>query len=94
MKPLILVTNDDGYTAPGLLALVSAVKDFGDVVVVAPELGQSGMSHAVTIKTPLRCTKVADSPIVVYKVNGTPVDCVKLAHYQILDRKPDRNNFV
>ncbi len=89
MKPLILVTNDDGYTAPGIAALIEAVEGLGEIVVVAPESGASGMSHAVTIKTPLRSELVSHNQIPAYKVNGTPVDCIKLAHDQILDRKPD-----
>jgi len=89
-RPLILVTNDDGYFAPGLHALTEMVKPYGDVVVVAPELGVSGMSHAITIKVPLRISKMSHHEnVTIYKVTGTPVDCVKLAINQILERKPD-----
>ena len=52
-RPVILVTNDDGITAPGIRSLVNAVKDLGDVVVVAPDKPQSGMGHAITIGVPL-----------------------------------------
>jgi 5'-nucleotidase len=89
-KPLILVTNDDGIDAPGLTALIDVVREYGDVVVVAPEHSQSGMSHAITIKQPLRTKVLADSPAFkMFSVNGTPVDCVKLAFNQLLDRKPE-----
>lgn len=90
-KPVILVTNDDGITAPGLRNLVEAVKDLGEVVVVAPDKPQSGMGHAITIGVPLRLTKVDDffNGIEAYHTSGTPVDCVKLAVDKILHKKPD-----
>jgi len=90
-KPIILVTNDDGITAPGIHALVNAVKDLGDVVVVAPDKPQSGMGHAITIGVPLRLDKVKDffDNAEAWQTNGTPVDCVKLAVDKILHRKPD-----
>jgi 5'-nucleotidase len=89
-KPLILVTNDDGYFAPGLHALIEMVKPYGEVLVVAPEQGMSGMSHAITIKNPLRITLLSkEIGVTIYKLNGTPVDCVKMAINQIADRKPD-----
>jgi 5'-nucleotidase len=89
-RRLILVTNDDGIEAPGLKALVDVVQDYGDVVVVAPEQSQSGMSHAITIKQPLRVKVLEETPSrKIFSVNGTPVDCVKLSLNQLLDRKPD-----
>ncbi|MBI9065882.1 MAG: 5'/3'-nucleotidase SurE [Salinivirgaceae bacterium] len=89
-RPLILITNDDGYFAPGLKVLIDMVKPYGDVVVVAPEQGVSGMSHAITIKFPLRVTKLeSEEGVEIFKVNGTPVDCVKIALNQLLDRRPD-----
>jgi 5'-nucleotidase len=89
-KPLILVSNDDGYFAPGLKVLIDMVKPYGDVLVASPEQGVSGMSHAITIKTPLRAAKISEEDnVVIYKINGTPVDCVKLALNQLADRKPD-----
>jgi len=88
-KPLILVTNDDGYFAPGLAALIDMVKSYGDVLVVAPELAASGMSHAVTIKHPLRAVKIKEEAnVTIYKVNGTPADCIKLGINQLANRKP------
>ncbi|MGN6533749.1 MAG: 5'/3'-nucleotidase SurE [Ginsengibacter sp.] len=90
-RPVILVTNDDGITAPGIHSLVNAVKDLGDVVVVAPDKPQSGMGHAITIGVPLRLNKVKDffEGAEAWQTNGTPVDCVKLAVDKILHRKPD-----
>jgi 5'-nucleotidase len=89
-KPVILVTNDDGIAAPGIHNLVEAVKDLGQVVVVAPDRPQSGMGHAITIGDPLRLYK-ADifGDIPAWQCSGTPVDCVKLARDKILHRKPD-----
>ena len=89
-KPLILVTNDDGITAPGIRSLVEVAKKFGEVVVVAPDSPQSGMGHAVTLTKPLRLHKTdifegVDS----YECSGTPVDCVKIAVDKVLHRKPD-----
>src|SRR5213595_852111 len=89
-QPIILVTNDDGITAPGLHNLVEAVKDLGKIVVVAPDKPQSGMGHAITIGTPLRLHKVnAFENIEAWQCSGTPVDCVKLAVDKVLHRKPD-----
>lgn len=89
-RPLLLVTNDDGVHARGIAALIDAVLEFGDVVVVAPHQSQSGMSHALTLKSPLRLKEVKkEDNLTVYELNGTPVDCVKMAFDKILDRKPD-----
>jgi 5'-nucleotidase len=90
-RPIILITNDDGITAPGIRSLVNAVRDLGDVIVVAPDKPQSGMGHAITIGVPLRLNKVEDlfEGIESWQTTGTPVDCVKLAVDKILHRKPD-----
>lgn len=88
--PTILVTNDDGITAPGIRALVEAMSEIGEVVVVAPDSPQSGMGHAITLNTPLRLDKVeVHGETLGYQCSGTPVDCVKLAVNKILKRKPD-----
>ena len=90
-KPLILITNDDGISAKGISALTEAIADLGDINVVAPDSPQSGMGHAVTISDILRI-KSAHFPIkgvTAHSTSGTPVDCVKLAIYKILKRKPD-----
>lgn len=92
MKPIILITNDDGVTAPGIRSLIEAVHDLGEVIVVAPDSPQSGMGHAITIGKPLRLDEVDifnDLGIKAWQSSGTPVDCVKLAHDVILHRKPD-----
>lgn len=89
-KPLILVTNDDGVNAPGIKVLIEMARKFGDVVAIAPDEGRSGMSHAITIKYPLRVNKIREEEgFTFYSCNGTPADCVKLALNHLLDRKPD-----
>jgi 5'-nucleotidase len=88
--PVILITNDDGIMAPGILSLVEAVKDLGKCVVVAPDKPQSGMGHAITIGQPLRLQPVSIfEGIEAWQCSGTPVDCVKLAVDKVLHRKPD-----
>jgi 5'-nucleotidase len=89
-RPVILITNDDGVTAPGITNLVEAVKDLGKIVVVAPDKPQSGMGHAITIGQPLRLHKMHSTDNVeTWSCTGTPVDCVKLAVDKVLHRKPD-----
>ncbi|HET8753850.1 MAG TPA: 5'/3'-nucleotidase SurE [Salinimicrobium sp.] len=91
-KPLILVTNDDGITAPGIRALIEVMKQIGDVVVVAPDSPQSGMGHAITISNTLFCDPVKLNDKLKHKefsCSGTPADCVKIATQEILHRKPD-----
>tara|TARA_B100000131_G_scaffold322968_1_gene379000 strand:- start:2273 stop:3043 length:771 start_codon:yes stop_codon:yes gene_type:complete len=90
-KPLILVVNDDGITSLGIRRLIAIMNDFGEVVVVAPDQPRSGMSHAITLNSSLSCESVIidAGPQIEYSCSGTPVDCVKLAINQILDRKPD-----
>lgn len=90
-KPLILVTNDDGITAPGLRTLIHIMNEIGEVVVVAPDSPQSGMGHAITISDTLYCKKekIDDGPQQEYSISGTPADCVKFAVREILNKKPD-----
>ncbi|WP_299057197.1 5'/3'-nucleotidase SurE [uncultured Polaribacter sp.] len=90
-KPLILITNDDGITAPGLRALIQIMNKIGEVVVVAPSSPQSGMGHAITIDSVLTCNPITidEGPQLEYTCSGTPADCVKLAVNEILNRKPD-----
>ncbi len=90
-RPLILVTNDDGITAPGIRALIEVMKDLGTVVVVAPDSPQSGTGHAITINNTLYINKVSadNAAIAEYSCSGTPVDCVKLAVNEIIGKKPD-----
>ena len=90
-KPLILVTNDDGITAPGLRTLIEVMNEIGDVIVVAPDSPQSAMGHAVTIDSTLfvETVKIDDGPQTEYSCSGTPADCVKLAKNEILNQLPD-----
>ena len=89
-KPLILVTNDDGYRAEGIRILAEAMRELGNVVVFAPENHQSGMSSAISSVHPLRCRMFAgEAGFTGYCCNGTPVDCVKLALNDILELQPD-----
>jgi 5'-nucleotidase len=84
-RPLILITNDDGYRAPGLLALRAAVADLGDVMVIAPDRERSACGQGITIKGPLTVEKIDDTT---YAVDGTPADCVILALANLLPQKP------
>jgi 5'/3'-nucleotidase len=90
-KPLILITNDDGITAPGIRTLIKVMNTIGDVVVVAPDSPQSGMGHAITVDATLHCNQehIDDGPQTEYSTSGTPADCIKLAVHEILDRTPD-----
>ena len=90
-KPLILITNDDGVTAPGINTLMAVMAEIGDIVVVAPDKPQSGMAHAITMNETLYLNKISkeNDPIKIYSCSGTPVDCVKIAVKEILKRKPD-----
>ena len=88
-RPLILVTNDDSIYAKGIKSLVEVVKELGDVLVVSPQDPQSGMGHAITIHDPLRLKKSDEfEGINAYTCSGTPVDCVKLAIYEVLKKRP------
>lgn len=85
-RPLILVTNDDGVTAPGLSALVASLEAVGEVWVYAPDRNQSGVGHGISLGRPLRVHELRERW---YGVDGTPCDCVLLAVRDLLDRKPD-----
>ena len=87
-RPRILITNDDGYNADGILALEEGLKEIGDVYVVAPEAEMSGASHSLTLSRPLRIRQIDERH---WTVDGTPTDCVTLALNQILspDLRPD-----
>lgn len=88
MKPLILVSNDDGLNYPGVQALAQVAREFGDVVVVAPLLHQSAKASSLTIIEPLRAIKKQEEPgLTVYAVNGTPADCAKLALGKLLENR-------
>ena len=89
-RKLIFISNDDGINARGIKVLTEIAKPYGDVIVVAPETGQSGKSHSISTTNPLRIRKVKNREgIEKYSVYGTPVDCVKLAITEIFERTPD-----
>lgn len=86
----ILITNDDGILAPGLAALYSAVRDLGQVDVVAPATPQSAVGHAISVLTPLAVDRVhVNSVFWGWSVDGRPADCVKLAMHELLAQRPD-----
>jgi 5'-nucleotidase len=85
MKPLILVTNDDGVTAPGIRAVSERLRDLGEVVVAAPDRERSAASHSISLDRPLRVDEVEAG---VYAIDGTPVDCVYLALLHLVPRRP------
>src|SRR5687767_6449649 len=88
--PSILVCNDDGITAPGIKALIAVAREFGNVIVVAPDSAQSGMGHAITIGEPLRLIEEEIAPgLKGWACSGTPADCVKLATGVLMQEKPD-----
>lgn len=86
MKPLILITNDDGHAARGLHALTDVAREFGDVVVMAPEQNASAKGLSLTTKVPVRAREVESD---IYACDGTPVDCLKLAYEHFCPRRPD-----
>lgn len=92
MKKLILVSNDDGYMAKGVRELIAMLAPYGEVVAVCPDQGRSGQSMALTFDAPLRVKEEA-APVegtYLYSCSGTPVDCVKISRYSVLDgRMPD-----
>ena len=87
---LILLTNDDGLYAAGLKTLLEVMEEFGKVVLISTLESQSGMSQALTVKTPLRVKLLEETDSHrIYAINGTPTDSIKLAINQLLDRAPD-----
>jgi len=82
----ILISNDDGYMAEGIIALAEALADLGDITVVAPDRNRSGASNSLTLENPLRLNRLENG---VYRVEGTPTDCVHLAITGLLDEEPD-----
>lgn len=89
-RPLILITNDDGVDAKGIKELTKCLCDLGDIIVFAPDGARSGMSSAITSNIPIKYKLIKEEEgLKVYSCTGTPVDCVKLAINEVLDRKPD-----
>ena len=90
-RPLILISNDDGFHYNGIRTLITVAQRYGDVFVAAPAAHQSGKSSAITLDTPVRAHLVErHEGFTAYEISGTPADCVKLAISQLMtDRKPD-----
>ena len=89
-RPLILVSNDDGYRAKGINSLLSVLKEIGDVIAVAPHIGRSGKGCAITSEVPVKLEKVHNEPgLEIYSCTGTPCDCVKLGCHAVVPRRPD-----
>lgn len=89
-RPLILVSNDDGVFAKGLEELYTALRDLGDIVVIAPDGPRSGTSSAITTSVPIHYNLVHTEPgLTIYSCSGTPADCVKLALNEIVPVLPD-----
>ncbi len=89
-KPRILVTNDDGITAPGIRKLIKIMNEIGEVTVVAPDSPQSGKGHAITINSTLTLEELHfEGNQKDYACNGTPADCVKIGLDKIMKEKPD-----
>ena len=86
MKKLVLLTNDDGVSAPGIQILKKAIETIWDTIVIAPDREQSATSHALTLNRPLRVNMIDKHTMA---VDGTPTDCVMLSIMGLLDRKPD-----
>ena len=90
MRPLILISNDDGYQAKGVNSLIEMVRPYGDVLVCAPDGPRSGQACAFTVNDPLTLTlRYREEGVEVWSCSGTPVDCVKMALANICPRKPD-----
>jgi 5'-nucleotidase len=90
MRPLIFVTNDDGIFSKGIKSLIEVAVEFGDVLIIAPDKPQSGMGHAITVNQILRLEpSFLFDGLSAFTCSGTPVDCVKLGIYEVMQRKPD-----
>jgi 5'-nucleotidase len=90
VKPLILITNDDGANAQGIAVLTRLMCQIGDVIVMAPDGPRSAQSNALTVTHPIRFTKIEERPgLLRCSCTGTPTDCVKLALNEVVDRRPD-----
>ena len=89
-KPYLLISNDDGVTAKGINFLVETLRPVADIIVVAPDSPRSGMGCAITPTVPITYTQIKDEPgLKVYSCSGTPVDCIKVALNNLVERQPD-----
>ncbi len=90
MRPLILISNDDGYTAKGINFLIETLRPHADIFVMAPDGPRSGGSCAITSASPLRYRKIREEEgLTIYACTGTPADCIKVALNECLTRRPD-----
>ena len=90
MRPLILITNDDGVNAKGIHVLTEVAREFGDVIVMAPQTNASGLSHSIVSSRPIRAQEISsEEGLTICSCDGTPVDCVKLAVEHFCPRRPD-----
>jgi 5'-nucleotidase len=90
MKPLLLITNDDGLNAKGIQTLIRVARTIGDVVIMAPDRNSSGLAHSFTSSRPLRINTISNVPeCTIYTCDGTPVDCIKVCVEHFCPRKPD-----
>lgn len=87
-RPKILVTNDDGYASFGLIALADALRELGDVTVVAPDQDNSGIGHSISIKHPVRVSEVRERAVPTYRCSGTPADCVVVGAFDLCGGMP------
>jgi 5'-nucleotidase len=88
-RPRILVTNDDGYASFGIIALADALRELGDVTVVAPDRDNSGVGHSISIASPVRVKTVSDRSVPTYRCSGTPADCVVIGAFDLCGGMPD-----
>jgi 5'-nucleotidase len=85
-KPVVLLTNDDGYQAAGLRALAEELKDFAQVSIVAPSWERSGAAQSLTLRQPIVCHRIGENE---WAIDGTPADCVIVALHRLLEEPPD-----
>jgi 5'-nucleotidase len=89
-RPLILISNDDGYDAKGINDLAEMVRKYGDIIIVAPDSGRSGAALSITCKDPVMVKLIKqEEGLAIYSCSGTPCDCVKMAFEKILPKRPD-----
>ncbi len=89
-KPLILITNDDGYTSKGIIELAKAAKQYGDVVIAAPKYEQSSTGRGLTRKKPISVEEIKEEVVRTYAIDATPATCVVIAlNAGLLYKKPD-----
>lgn len=89
-KPLILITNDDGYKSKGIIELAKAAKNYGDVVIAAPMFEQSSTGRAMSVRKEIKIKKIDDYAALTYAIDATPATCIAIAvNGGLLNKKPD-----